>query len=142
MIRSEFQERAGSDATGERRLALAIVIVLRVLSLAYLGLSIWIWARTIGIWPQSAFQFDTMNAASKVYHAMMCVLLPVTAVGLWTTLSWGRVVWFLAIIVEIGAYTLFSDRILLRYELLSFHIFGVAVFLSLLTGLHLITNDE
>ncbi|MFD0915615.1 DUF6163 family protein [Pseudahrensia aquimaris] len=142
MIRSEFQIRAASDAKGQRRISLALIILLRLLALAYLALALWMWAQTIGYWPGGDVRFDSMNVPSRVYHAMLCVMFPVVAVGLWTTLAWGRVVWILAILVQVGAFALFRREIGVPEIFLNFHAISVAVYLALELGLRLVTNED
>ncbi|MEL6504454.1 MAG: DUF6163 family protein [Pseudomonadota bacterium] len=71
--------------------------ILRLLALLFLAFSLYTWARAVGFWPDPQLRFDTMDNPQRIYIAVLAVLSPVTAVGLWTTLSWARVVWFMTI---------------------------------------------
>ncbi|MEM8749778.1 MAG: DUF6163 family protein [Pseudomonadota bacterium] len=72
-------------------------IYFRVLSVVFFAMSILIWMKVIGFWPGAENRFDTMSVPWKVYASVLLVLAPVVSVGLWTTLFWGRVVWFIVI---------------------------------------------
>lgn len=141
MIRSAYQELTKSDGKGERRVAYAMILLLRILGCAYLALSLWVWGRTIGYWPGEAFRFDTMNVPSRIYYSLLCVIFPITAVGLWSTLSWGRVVWVIAVFVQVGAYMFFQDPIDVSITFLNFHGLAISLYLSLEIGLRLVAND-
>lgn len=82
---------------GYRIVEIFFNLFLRIVALVFLALSLQIWAQAIGLWPDTSLRFDTMTNAQRIYTAVLAVLHPVTAVGLWTTMSWARAVWFLTI---------------------------------------------
>ncbi len=103
---------------------------LRLLSLAYVGLTILAWLQLIGYWgegPQS--RFDLMTTQWKIYIAVLAVLYPITAVGLWTTLSWGRVIWFLALGFQTVAILRFPDAFAVHDFIVLFHLGTLAFYL-------------
>lgn len=103
---------------------------LRLLSLAYVGLTILAWLQLIGYWgegPQS--RFDLMNTQWKIYIAVLAVLYPVTAVGLWTTLSWGRVIWFMALGFQTIAIMRFPNSFAVHDFIVLFHLGTLAFYL-------------
>ncbi len=72
-------------------------VLMRMLALFFLAYTIQYWMRLIGIFEGAEFRFDTMSPHWQAMSAILAVLLPVTAVGLWTLVSWGYVVWFITI---------------------------------------------
>ncbi len=103
---------------------------LRLLSLTFVGLTILAWLQLIGYWGAGAqSRFDLMNTPWKIYIAVLAVLYPVTAVGLWTTLSWGRVIWFMAIGFQIIAIMRFPDSFGGHDFIVLFHLGTLAFYL-------------
>lgn len=109
----------------------AFNIFVRCLSLAFFVFSVITWALAVGIWEGDNFRFDTMSQSMKVYIAVLAVLNPVTCVGLWTTLPWGRVIWFMAI----GFQCTFLFRLPGAIEgetiIIAFHMVCLAIYLIL-----------
>jgi hypothetical protein len=103
---------------------------LRLLSLAFVGLTILAWLQLIGFWgegPRS--RFDLMDTQWKIYIAVLAVLYPVAAVGLWTTLSWGRVIWFIAIGFQIVAIMQFPESFAVHQSVVLFHLITLGFYL-------------
>ena len=106
-------------------------LFLRLLSLVFVGLTILAWLQLIGYWgegPQD--RFDLMSTPWKIYISVLAVLYPVTAVGLWTTLSWGRVIWFLAMGFQIVAIMRFPDSFAVHDIVIFFHLGTLAIYLG------------
>ena len=104
---------------------------IRLLAVVFVGFAILSWLRIIGFFPGDNWRFDTMSDAWKIAGAVLAVLHPVVAVGLWTLLSWGQVVWVLAIAIEITMYGLFPGFFGTNPMLVNFHLGCIAVFLVL-----------
>jgi len=115
---------------------------LRALALCFVGLSIHIWLTAIGYWEGANFQFDTMAMDWKVYTAVLMVLIPITSVGLWTTLPWGRVVWFLAIGFQIVAWMRFELGSAMGEQLVLFHLVTLGIYVIFQLALSLITKER
>ncbi len=114
---------------------------LRLLSIAFIAFTIHIWLTAIGYWEGANFRFDTMEWKWKIYTAVLLVLNPVTSVGLWTTLSWGRVVWFLAAGFQIIAWLSFKMLPALGLEVIYFHLITLAIYLIFQIALYLINKE-
>ena len=126
----------------ESLLDFGIVSFQRIVAAIFLGFTIFIWMRAVGFWAESGIRFDTMNTETKVYIALLAVLFPITSVGLWTTLSWGRVVWFLSAGVQLVAFAAFSDEILVENRFLIIHAFCISTYLAMVFWLYLIEKKE
>ena len=93
---------ADSDERLLERLDFAFAIFLRLLSAVFLVFTLLTWSWAVGYSDAPQIRFDTMTAQTRIYVAVLAVLHPVTCVGLWTTLPWGRVVWMMAIAFQLG----------------------------------------
>lgn len=78
----------------------------------YLGVNYWI--SLIGIHPGNLGRFDLMPVYWQASATSLAVLFPVAAIGLWTVVSWGPVIWVVAALGEcimyIGFPELFGSR--------------------------------
>ena len=134
------------DTTSQKssRLASAVEFMfnlfLRILAIAFFALALQTWLTVIGYWEGPNYRFDTMSATWKVYTAVLVVLLPVTSVGLWTTLSWGRVVWFLAIGFQILGFFLYAAEFGANELLVLFHLSSLGIYITFQLALHFIAK--
>ena len=115
---------------------------LRALALCFIVFSIHIWLIAIGYWEGANFQFDTMATDWKVYTAVLLVLAPITSVGLWTTLPWGRVVWILAIGFQIIAWMRFQLGSSMAEQVVLFHLITLGIYVVFQLALSLITKER
>ena len=125
-------------------LELAFVSYLRLLGLCMLALAAFYWLRVTGIFvdefPRGGdiqnWRFDTMSTAWKTASAILSVLLPIAAVGLWSTLSWGQVVWTMAIATELFMYTWLTGYFGTNPAIVAFHISTIGIYLAFRAALH------
>lgn len=117
---------------GSSTVALINAWLLRLMSLVFVGLTIFIWAQAVGFGERDLLRFDLLTSVQKSFTAVFCVLFPVAAVGLWTTLSWGRVVWFMAVAAQLLSYTVWNDLLGIPVAVLLLHAIGIAIYLILL----------
>ncbi|MBB4122147.1 D-alanyl-lipoteichoic acid acyltransferase DltB (MBOAT superfamily) [Martelella radicis] len=80
--------------------------------LLFLALSSW--AALIGLSEGGSGRFDLVHADVRFVEAVLSVLYPVAAAGLWFGVGWGFVLWVLGAAVQIGAHSAYP------------HIFGDA----------------
>ena len=97
-------------------------IYLRLLSVVFFAAAVYTWMTAIGYWEGDSYRFDTMGVALKIYTAIMAVMLPVACVGLWTTLPWGRVIWFFAIAFQSVTLLRFPEMFVAPMAVLIFHL--------------------
>lgn len=71
------------------------------------GLSYWI--RLIGYHEGANWRFDLMPYYWQIASATLAVLYPFASIGLWTTASWGPVVWFACAAAEAVMFLGFSE---------------------------------
>jgi len=137
-----IEANAQADDRYEERLETAFGIFLRLLSLAFLGFTLATWALAVGLSASPDMRFDTMSTQMRTYVAVLAVLHPVTCVGLWTTLSWGRVVWFMAVAFQIGFLftnpSVFDDPRLA----VAFHLGCIAIYVVFQLLLYRVANKE
>lgn len=140
MIDAKPHSSFESENLWERILAWAMVIFLRLLSLCFIALTLYVWLRVVGFWQGAENRFDTMSSGLKVLTAILSVLFPVSAVGLWTTLSWGRVVWLLSVVIQLLAFAGVFGLVFMPVEVISAHVAAIGIFFSMQLGLYLITK--
>ena len=129
-----------SDIFLERLLAWTSLVFLRLLSLCFIALTFYVWLRAVGYWPVPENRFDTMSPGLKVITALLSVLFPVSAVGLWTILPWGRVVWLLSVAVQFLAFAGIFGAVFMPVEVIYAHSATIAIFFAIQLGLYLITK--
>ena len=120
----------------------AFAAYLRFLAIIFFAASIYVWLRVVGYWDGADNRFDTMSVVQKIFSAIMVVILPVTSVGLWTTLAWGRVVWFLAIALQMLAILRFGDSLALPIEVVYFHLASLLIYAAFQILLYFIDKKE
>ena len=110
-------------------LDIAFVSFLRLLAICFIGFTVQYWMRVSGYYDGPEWRFDTMSSSWKIVAAMLSVLLPIAAVGLWSTLSWGRVVWAMAVITELTMYSWYPERFGTSSIIVWFHLASIAIYL-------------
>ncbi len=115
---------------------------LRLLAVIFFAGTLYTWLATVGFWEGANFRFDTMSVELKIYSAVMLVMLPVTSVGLWTTLAWGRVIWLFAITFQSVSILRFPDIIIQSRWVLLFHAVCLVSYLILQGMLYVIDKKE
>ena len=103
-------------------------LFLRLLAIVFFAAAIYVWLRAIGYWQGAENRFDTMELPLQIYTAVMAVMLPVTSVGLWTTLPWGRVIWFFAIAFQSVSLLRFPELFQYPAAILMFHFLCLALY--------------
>ena len=117
-------------------------LFLRLLSVIFFAAAIYTWLQAIGYWEGDNYRFDTMGTALKIYTAVMVVMLPVTSVGLWTTLPWGRVIWFFAVAFQSVSMIRFPELFTMPSMVLIFHLCCLAIYVVFQLLLFLIAKKE
>ena len=140
MNRNALTLGPGIRSEAEIRLESWLVVFMRVLAVFYLGLSILSWAWAMGIWPDPDLRFDTVSAGARWALAGLCVLHPVATVGLWSALSWGRVVWLMAVIAHVAVFLSPTPGVALPLGLLLFDAVMIAIYLSLIIALRFVVS--
>jgi uncharacterized membrane protein (DUF2068 family) len=125
-IRAVVEERTGN-------IHVAITAFLRSLALFYVVLSVRDWGVALGAF-DPALRFDRAGASWAMYHTIVCVLHPVVAIGLWTTLAWGRVLWFLSVTIQLATMTIWRETFGVDWVLLIALLVGLVGYGVLLAG--------
>lgn len=86
----------------------ARLTIYRLVSLFLIVFALQYWAGAVGI-GNNKVRFDLMPEHWQLVTTILCVLLPVSALGLWTGSSWGVVIWLLAAITELIMYQGFPE---------------------------------
>ncbi len=79
------------------------------------------WVRLIGFYDAPLWRFDLMPVHWQIAVAMLAVLLPFAAAGLWMLASWGPVIWFLCAATEVIMYAGFPDLFGRRWQVVALH---------------------
>ena len=117
-------------------------IFLRLLAVVFFAGAIYTWMTAVGYWEGANFRFDTMGVALKIYTAIMGVMLPVACVGLWTTLPWGRVIWFFAVAFQSVSLLRFPEMFVAPNLILIFHISCLVLYVVFQLLLFVIAKKE
>lgn len=117
-------------------------LFLRVLATIFFGVAILVWMQAIGIWEGPHNRFDTMDPALRIYIAVMAVILPVASVGLWTTLAWGRVIWFFVMTFQSVSVLRFPEYFDVPVLVVIFHVVCLAIYLALQISHYIIAKKE
>ena len=115
---------------------------LRLFAAFFIILTIQSWMQAIGISATSPTGFDTMPNHWRFAIAALCVLHPMTALGLWGLFAWGIAVWLLAILVQVTMHLAFPDLYGPNNLLIIFHFICLAIFLILKIAIHITINKQ
>jgi len=102
------------------KLDMLVLIFFRGTAFLFLLMSIQYWALMIGF-NDPAIRFDTMPNHWKIAGTVLCVLKPITALGLWGMYRWGIAIWFITISVEIFMHVLMPQEFGEKPVLMFFH---------------------
>lgn len=111
-------------------------VFLRVLALVFVFFALRVWMEAVGL-DDPDLRFDTAGRLERVYLAVLAVLLPVAAVGLWTTLSWGRVVWLLTISFQMAAGWLYPQDFPAAAAAITFHLLSLVLYIGFALGVRI-----
>ena len=121
---------------------LAYSVFLRILALLFIVFSVQAWMLAIGMSGDGDIRFDTMNTQWRLAIAALCVLHPVTALGLWGLFSWGVAVWLIDILVQLSMHLIFYQLFGINQLLVVFHIVSFAIFVIFQLSLRLTNNNS
>lgn len=102
----------------------------RMLAACCAAIGLMYWVRLIGLYEGALWRFDLMPLHWQVACAVLAVLFPIAATGLWMAVSWGPVIWIIAAATEVAMYAGFPELYGSRPPLVAFHIMTVIVFVA------------
>ena len=108
---------------------LLFILYVRTLALVFFVGALYIWAKLVGVWPGAENRYDTMSPMLKIYCTVLAVVLPVASVGMWTTLAWGRAIWFMLIGFQVVSALRFLDVVDYAAVILVFHAVSLSVYM-------------
>ncbi|MEZ5872626.1 MAG: DUF6163 family protein [Nitratireductor sp.] len=117
-------------------------VFLRIVAMVLLVYALQYWMRLTGFNPGPENRFDTMSEHWQIAASVLAVLLPVAALGLWGLFSWGIVVWFVAIALEIGIYAGLPDLYGRADLRVVFHVLSISVYLLFRFAISVLTNKK
>lgn len=115
---------------------------LRLLALFFLLFTFQIWIQAIGVSGDANFRFDTMETHWRFVVAAMCVLHPVTALGLWGLFPWGIAVWLIDVLLQMSMYLVFSTLFGFDQTLVIFHAVCFLIFIIFQLALRFTHNKQ
>lgn len=101
-------------------------LYMRVVGMVFLALALQSWVRVTGVLDGAQFRFDTMSEHWRLASSVLCVLLPVAALGLWAGEAWGAVLWIAAASTAIAMHVMLPELYGRSDLLVAFHILGLA----------------
>ena len=135
---TEFSQTRDSHETWK----IAYHVFLRLLALFFMVMAIQVWMKAIGISGVDQVGFDTMPSHWRFVIAALCVLHPVTALGLWGLFTWGVAVWLLAVLVQLAMHLPFASLFGPSQLLVVFHATCLTVFIIFQLALRFTTNRK
>ncbi|MCP4072412.1 MAG: hypothetical protein GY742_11825 [Hyphomicrobiales bacterium] len=117
-------------------------VFLRLLALFFIIQTIQVWMKAIGISAIDQAGFDTMPSHWRLVIAALCVLHPVTALGLWGLFAWGIAVWLLAVLVQLAMHLPFASLFGASQLLVVFHATCLIIFIIFQLALRFTTNGK
>lgn len=104
------------------------VVFLRIVAFIGLWLGLEFWAMLVGYSHNGLARFDLLTVPWRVATCSLAVIFPVAGIGLWMTVSWGPVIWFLGAVTQILMYGVWSKTFGENPLLIAFHIIVVVVY--------------
>lgn len=92
----------------------------KCVALVFIGFAIFHWMNVVGF-SNNDVRIDTISNDRKIGLAFLAIIQPVAALGLWSGLTWGLVVWAMAAAGEVLMYIAFPDRFGQFDSVLLFH---------------------
>lgn len=127
MSEENLDERALLPGIAE----VALVWFCRAVAIYCLGLGIAYWIRIIGFHEGTAWRFDLMPYYWQIASASLAVLFPFAGIGLWTTASWGPVIWVICAGTETVLYAGFPELFGFRWPILISHLAVATVYCAI-----------
>jgi hypothetical protein len=121
---------------------LAYHIYLRLLALFFIILTIQVWMKAIGISGVDQLGFDKMPTHWRFAIAALCVIHPVTVLGLWGLFAWGIAVWLLAVLVQLAMHVVFVSLYQADQILVIFHLTCLVLFIIFQVALRIAANRK
>ena len=114
---------------------------LRVISILFLYLSCLFWVRILGY--GSSVQLLDYGVSDIWYLVFFSCFYPIIGFGLWTTLGWGRALWYFCLFLHLVIYYYFSS-FLITYNSVYFllHFFSVFFYLLLHLRIYLLVRKD
>lgn len=109
----------------------------RVIGAYCLLFGVMYWIRLIGFYEGDFWRFDLMPVYWQIASVSLAVLFPFAAIGLWTTASWGPVVWFCCAAAEGAMYVGFPDLYGAKPALAISHVMVAAIYCAFRILIHL-----
>jgi hypothetical protein len=88
---------------------LLMTLFLRLVALGCLWYALKLWGQLIGYSDAGTLRFDLLPTDLKAADAMLAVLYPVAAIGLWLRGAWGPVIWTAAAALEVTMHEILID---------------------------------
>jgi hypothetical protein len=104
---------------------------LRVVALVLIAVAIQYWMKVTGLNQPGGMRFDLLPSHWQAVAAVLSVILPVAALGLWGLNGWGVVVWIAAAATEIAMHTVFAGRFGVDAMKVAFHATALALLATL-----------
>ena len=105
------------------------VIFLRLVAIACFWFGLQYWAMLVGYSLGGEGRFDLLSLPWRVAAPSLAVLFPVASLGLWLAVSWGPVLWTIAVSVQFLMFELWSDIFGTNSVVLLFHALVAALYL-------------
>ncbi|HBF32813.1 DUF6163 family protein [Rhizobium sp.] len=117
------------------------VVFLRIVAFIGIWLGLEFWAMLVGYSHNGLARFDLLTVPWRVATCALAVIFPVAGIGLWMTVSWGPVIWFIGALTQILMYGVWPQIFGENPLLIAFHIIVVVVYAAFCLAIMLEKRD-
>lgn len=119
------------DSKNNGILEILLIIFRRLVALFLIGFAILYWTKILGLSGNPDLRIDTMSEPWQIASAVLAVIMPVAAIGLWGLFPWGTSSWLLIIAIELSMYWWRSDIFGSPAYIVQFHLICLATYFAL-----------
>ena len=110
---------------------IAFVWLQRGIALYCLVFGVLYWVKLLGFHTGALWRFDLMPLHWQVASVCLAVFFPFAAIGLWTTASWGVVVWLICAAAETAMYLFYPQYFGRRLPIVGSHLLAFAAYAAM-----------
>ena len=118
------------------------LVFMRIGSVIFLALALQIWMKVTGVAGDGGSRFDIMPDHWRFASSVLCVLLPVAALGLWVGQAWGAVLWIAAACLAFAMHGAAPELFGRADLLLVFHVTGLLTLAAFRAALLFFNNKK
>jgi len=88
------------------------------------------WAALIGLSMNGAWRFDLVTPNIRAVEAVLAVIFPIAATGLWFGVGWGFVLWVVGAVIQVSAHGGYTQTFGAAPWTTTMHVAGIASYIA------------